>query len=136
MFNLPQPIAPVVANLSVEGEVYDISYFNIFFDQDVDHKGKPQHEVTGGIFKIILKDAISDNIYDWAKRSTKRKSGKISFNKKLVSTELTIIFEDAYCIKLTKHIDSYTGMSTTLIVSPKKININGMSHDNGWKDKE
>lgn len=134
MFKIPQPIAPIVAKLLVDGEIYDISYFNIFFDQDVDHKGKPQHEVTGGIFKIILKDSISDNIYDWAKRNTKQKSGRVSFNKNLVSSELTIDFENAYCISLTKHIDSYTGMSTTLIISPRKINTNGISHDNEWKE--
>ncbi|MFV0364865.1 MAG: type VI secretion system tube protein TssD [Suipraeoptans sp.] len=134
MFNIPQTIAHIVAKLFLDGKEYEVAYFDIFFSQDVDHKGKPQHEVGGGLFKVVLKDTISDSIYDWAKRSTKKKSGKIIFSKELVSSDIIILFEDAYCISLTRQIDSFTGTTTTLIISPKTISLNNILHDNGWKE--
>lgn len=134
MFNLPQTIAHIVAKFFLDGEEYEVAYFDIFFSQEVDHKGKPQHEVGGGLFKIVLKNTISDSIYDWAKRSTVKKNGKIIFSKELVSSDIIILFEDAYCINLTRHIDSFTGTTTTLIISPGIISLNNITHDNGWKE--
>jgi hypothetical protein len=122
------------AKFVFDGKEYEVEHFGINFAQKVDCKGQPQHEMKGGKITIILTQSIGDNIYDWAKRENKTKDGKILFRPRTQGTVLEIVFSNAYCIKLTGNINTYTGTKTTLVIAPQKVSLNGVPHDNHWKE--
>lgn len=131
--NFSLPNAHIISKFVLDDKSYDIDYFKIFFSQDIDYKGQPQHEVRGGQLKISLSQIADDNLYLWAKRSTMLKSGEILFQTDMGISVLRINFEDAYCIELTREIDEAKGAHTVLVISPESISINGKKHTNYWR---
>jgi hypothetical protein len=124
----------VEAKFVLDGKEYDIEHFNIKFIQDIDHKGQPQNEARGGQFSIVLTESVGDNIYDWAKRANKTKDGQVLFQSKTEGTVLNVTFQNAYCIKLSKVINSTAGTTTYLVISPEIISLNGITHNNKWRE--
>jgi len=129
----PQADTHVDATFVLDEQTYDIEHFGIRFSQTVDHKGQPQHEAQGGKLTIVLSQSIGNTIYDWGKR-TKRKDGKVLFQSKSEGTVLEILFQDAYCVNLTRSVDMFSGTKTTLVISPRRVTLNGIAHDNHWRD--
>ncbi|GHV29698.1 hypothetical protein FACS1894177_01010 [Bacteroidia bacterium] len=127
------PLSHLVAKFSLDGQMYEIERFKIGFSQDIDHKGQPEHETIGGKMFITITQAADNNLYLWAKKSTLLKSGQVLFQTDLGMTVLEIDFVNAYCINLTRDINAYTGTTTSLILSPEKVVMNGKSHENAWK---
>lgn len=103
------------------------------FAQATDHKGQPQHEIRGGQLTIVLSESADPNLYDWAKRSTKLKSGDIIFDTQMSGSVLKINFTNAYCIKLAREIDERAGTKTVLVIAPEQIKLNDVTHNNYWK---
>jgi hypothetical protein len=134
LFSLPN--AHVISKFVLDGKSYEIDYFKIYFSQDIDFKGQPENEVRGGILKINLSQIADNNLYMWAKKSTQLKGGEVLFQTDLGVTVLRINFENAYCIELTRQINSMKGASSTLVISPEKISINGKEHTNYWKGRK
>ncbi|MEN9919786.1 MAG: hypothetical protein RL662_2222 [Bacteroidota bacterium] len=130
MFNLP--FAHINSFLVLDGEKYQVEKFNIKFSQAGDYKGQPQHEVQGGLINIVLDQAANDSLFLWAKKSTMVKDGHILFQSDLGMTVMVLAFFDAYCISLTREINAMTGTRTSLIISPKKVVIDGIEHENYW----
>jgi len=128
-----QPLSHLEAFFVLDGTKYQIEDFHIGLAQDIDYKGQPQHEVNGGRLQITLPQMADDNLYLWAKKSTLVKSGQVLFQTDLGMTVLELSFENAYCISLNRSINSTTGASTSLLISPEKISINGIEHENIWK---
>jgi hypothetical protein len=124
----------VEAKFVLDGKEYDIEHFGINFSQETDHKGQPQHETRGGQISITLTQSVGDNIYDWGKRADKRKDGKILFQSKTEGTVLNISFFNAGCINFKHKINVVTGTETSLVISPEKITMNGMIHNNRWRE--
>jgi hypothetical protein len=60
------------------------------------------------------------------------KSGKALFQTDLGITILTVEFSNAYCINLSRQINAYVGTSTVIVISPEKVKLNGIEHDNFW----
>jgi hypothetical protein len=131
--NFSLPLAHIISKFILDGKEYDVDYFKIFFSQDIDYKGQPQHETMGGQLKIVLSQMADDNLYDWAKQSTKLKSGQIVFETEMSSPVLIVDFESAYCIELTRSIDAQKGTQTVLIISPETVIVNGVEHCKFWK---
>lgn len=132
MFNLSLPFAHVIANFILDGKTYEIEQFKIGFSQPSDYKGQPQYEMKGGQIMINLAQAADDNLYLWAKKSTLLKNGTILFQTDMGITLLEISFINAYCINLTRNINAFTGTSTSLIIAPEQVSLNGEKHDNSW----
>lgn len=130
MFNLP--LAHIDAYFFLDGEKYEVEKFKIGFDQEIDHKGQPQHETKGGQIFVTLTKMPDNTLYMWAKKSTLRKDGEIIFQTDLGISVIRIHFSNAYCINLTKEIDARKGTSTTLIIAPEMISMNGIEHNNFW----
>lgn len=127
------PLATIESKFILDGTEYVVEGFSMGFLQPTDHKGQPQHEVKGGQLSVVLSQIPDDNLYLWAKKSTLLKSGVLLFQTDLGMTVLEIEFENAYCINLTLGINAFTGAGTTLIISPEKVKIDGIPHDNHWK---
>jgi hypothetical protein len=126
------PLADINVKFSLEGETFEVEYFDINFEQPTDFRGQPQHEIGGGQLTVHLSQAATNSLYTWAKTSTLRKSGTVLFQADLGMTVLKVEFTNAYCINLTRQINAYTGTNTVLVISPEKVKINGIEHDNFW----
>jgi hypothetical protein len=124
----------VEAKFVFDGKEYEVEHFGIGFAQEVDRKGQPQHEMKGGQIYVSLTQSVQDNIYDWAKRENKRKDGKILFQSKTEGTVLEIVFANANCIRLKHRINAMTGTETSLVIAPEKVSLNGITHNNGWRE--
>ncbi|GHT68439.1 hypothetical protein AGMMS50239_33510 [Bacteroidia bacterium] len=126
-------LAHITSKFSLDGKEYDVEHFKIAFAQPTNYKGQPEHEVEGGQITIVLTEIPDDKLYDWAKRSTKLKSGEITFETNMSSPVLKVLFTNAYCIKLTREGDDFSGTKTILLLAPEKISMNGVNHTNFWK---
>jgi hypothetical protein len=132
MLNFSHPFSHIVAKFVLEGKKYDIEQFRIGFVQPSDYKGQPQHEVKGGQIHITMSEAASDDLYNWAKRSTLLKSGSVLFQTDMGITVLEIIFTNAYCVSLTREVSSFAGTCTMLTIAPENVKLDGVEHDNFW----
>jgi len=133
MINLPN--AHIDATFVLDGKEYQVENFQITFLQPKDFKGQPQHETKGGQFTVVIPQAADNNLLLWAKTSTLLKSGYVFFKTDLGIRVLTIEFTNAYCTDLTRSINASSGTSTSLIISPEEISLNGVEHNNFWPTK-
>lgn len=131
LFSLPLIDSDLTAWLILDGQEYEMSQFNISFNQLVDHKGQPQDETRGGCMLIVLTQALPESIYHWAMTSTP-KNGEVVFRSKTANAPLRIKFMDAFCVSFQRQISNISGLNSTLSISPDEILINGISFDNHW----
>lgn len=131
LFELPQIDSDLTAWFILDGKEYEMSQFNISFNQLVDHKGQPQDETRGGRMLIGLTQTLPDSLYHWAMTSTP-KNGEIVFRSKTTNAPLRLEFMNAYCVNLQRQISNISGLNSTLSISPDEILINGISFDNHW----
>ena len=131
LFELPQIDSDLTAWFILDGKEYEMSQFNISFNQLVDHKGQPQDETRGGRMLIGLTQTLPDSLYRWAMTSTP-KNGEIVFRSKTTNAPLRIEFTNAYCVNFERLINAGTGICSELLISPDEIAINGISFDNHW----
>mgnify|MGYP001436694268 CR=1 FL=1 len=131
LFELPQIDSDLTAWFILDGKEYEMSQFNISFNQLVDHKGQPQDETRGGRMLIGLTQTLPDSLYRWAMTSTP-KNGEIVFRSKTTNAPLRLEFMNAYCVNLQRQISNISGLNSTLSISPDEILINGISFDNHW----
>lgn len=134
-FNLiqPQPDGNLTAVLVFMGKTYNLCQFSTTFEQPSDEKGEPQAEVRGGKLLVVLSQIPDDNLSYWASNQWSRKDGEIAFRNETGTPPLRITFKEAYCIGLTQEINQ--GVKTSLLISLKSIQINGVSTlNNNWVD--
>jgi predicted metallo-beta-lactamase superfamily hydrolase len=125
----------VEAFLFLDNKKYELSGFQIVFGQPTDYKGQPQHEVKGGQFILTITQAVEDNIYIWAKNNNHRKTGTIKFTSETEGTVLEIKFIDSCCISLVHKVNAFSGLEISMVISPSILTVNGIIHDNKWKDE-
>lgn len=128
------PMAHITGKFIFDGKPYGIAKFKIAFAQAIDHKGQPQHETKGGQIMVVLSEAADDPLYLWAKTAQLTKGGQIVFQTDLGISVLRINFSNAYCINLERHTNNRTGTETTLIISSEIVSMNGVEHNNFWKN--
>ncbi len=114
-------------------EKYEIEHFKMGLQQRSDYKRQPQHEIKEGQFTVTLYNSPKNSLYLWVKTPTSLKNGSILFQTDMGMTVLEMNFTNAYCINLTCEISAMKGSSTTLVVSPEEISLNGIPHTNYWK---
>ena len=131
IFQLPRVDSDLTVFLVLDGQEYEVSQFNINFNQQVDYKGQPQDEVRGGKILVGLTQILSDNIYSWAMKSIP-KNGEIAFRSKTTNAPLRIEFFNAYCVNFEREMGESMGLISKLIISPDEILVNGLSFDNHW----
>ena len=126
------PLSHINVKFYIDGETYEVEQFDINFLQPTDFRGQPQHEINGGQMTVTITRIPSSNLYLWAKTSTLRKNGIFLFQTDMGMTVMKVEFTDAYCITLTRQINAYSGTETTLVISPEKVKINSIEHNNYW----
>lgn len=128
------PHAHLVVKFKLDGKSYDVDDFGINFNQPVDYKKQPQHEINGGSMSLTMMQTADDNLYTWAKTSTLRKNGQVVFETDLGITVLEINFENAYCTELVSEVNASSGACISLKIAPQRISMNGFEHDNYWPE--
>lgn len=131
LFNLPQVDSDLTTWFIFDGQEYEMSIFNIGFGQSVDYKGQPQSEIRGGRMLVGLSQTLPESLYRWAMTSSP-KNGEIVFRSKTTNAPLRIEFMNAYCVNFDRVITNNGGITTSLIISPDEVLINGISFDNHW----
>ena len=108
--------------------------FKIGFHQPVDGiKNQPEGEVRGGRIMITLSQTVKNNIYGWAVKPWMKKNGAVLFKTGTSGVIFEVAFTNAYCVNLKRVIESLgQGLSTTLILSPESVSVNGIEFDNRW----
>ena len=134
LFNFPQVDSNVNVIFSVDGDEYAVEQFKIGFHQPVDNlKNQPEGEVRGGRIMITLSQTVKSNIYGWAVKPWVKKNGAVLFKTGTSGVIFEVAFTNAYCVNLKRIIESMgQGLSTTLILSPESVSVNGIEFDNRW----
>jgi len=131
IFNFPSVDSDITVWFILDNREYELSQFSISFGQSVDHKGQPQNEVRGGRMMLSLTQTLPDDIYKWAMTSS-TKNGEVIFRSKTANAPLKIEFRNAYCTSFERSIEAMVGLTSTLVISPEEITINGIHFDNHW----
>ena len=134
LFSFPQVDSNVNVIFSVDGDEYAVEQFKIGFHQPVDGiKNQPEGEVRGGRIMITLSQTVKNNIYGWAVKPWMKKNGAVLFKTGTCGVIFEVAFTNAYCVNLKRVIESLgQGLSTTLILSPESVSVNGIEFDNRW----
>lgn len=134
LFSFPQVDSNVNVIFSVDGDEYAVEQFKIGFHQPVDGiKNQSEGEVRGGRIMITLSQTVKNNIYGWAVKPWMKKNGAVLFKTGTSGVIFEVAFTNAYCVNLKRVIESLgQGLSTTLILSPESVSVNGIEFDNRW----
>lgn len=134
LFSFPQVDSNVNVIFSVDGDEYAVEQFKIGFHQPIDGiKNQPEGEVRGGRIMITISQTVKNNIYGWAVKPWMKKSGAVLFKTGTSGVIFEVAFTNAYCVNLKRVIESLgQGLSTTLILSPESVSVNGIEFDNRW----
>lgn len=124
--------------LQVAGREYPITYFDFSFQQHVDHLGRPASLVYGGVYNIeIHPPGSNDNtLYEWMANPTKQYTGQVVIKQLNADINLKVVrFVSAYCVDMTERFDGTTStapLTLHLRISPEKVIMDGIKHDNRW----
>lgn len=125
----------ISATLQVMGRTYEIFQFNIGFVQPTDDKGEPQMEIRGGQLMVTLRQAVGDEIYNWALNQWMRQDGEVIFSTETGSSPLKISFKKGYCVHFERVVDSTGGgLRTSLLISSEEVTLNGITLNNDWAE--
>lgn len=128
----------VVVAFIFNGKRYILEEFDLEFDQDVDSKNRPDSDVKGGLITLTISEPPGDDLTKWMMNDLERQNGEFRFfaNKDKIDegSLLDIVFKDAYCISYQKVVvPKGSGVLTTLIISPHRLQIGEDIYESGWK---
>ena len=120
----------VDARMYLNGKEYPVDTFSVQFHQSFDFKGEPQHEVRGGLLSVGLSQVTDEQLNYWMFHPDVYYSGTVVFASfsRIANPVITIEFSEGRCVKYGKGINP--SLSLNLMISAKKIKINGMTHTN------
>ena len=124
--------------MDVEGTKFKVRHCTYSLHQNIDENGRPSSQVMGGTMQIEVESSDDTKLIDWMIDKTGKKSGKIEFSKTDEEGVLkTIEFEDAFLTSYTESMDAISNspMVENLVVSSKKLTVNGVAHENVWASK-
>jgi hypothetical protein len=125
------------AIMHVSGQNIVLDYVDLDLNQSVDARSRPASLTRGGTITVEF-DTPSDGdmIADWAANPVKQLDGSITYmNQNQDSVMKTVNFYNAYCIEFMERFDgsmSSSNMKTSIKISPERVNIGGVEHDNNW----
>ena len=124
--------------LEVDGTKFKVRHCTYSIHQNIDENGRPSSQVMGGTIQVEVESSDDTSLIDWMIDPTGKKSGKLEFSKTDEEGVLkTIEFEDAFLTSYTESMDAISNapMAENLVLSAKKLTVNGVSHENVWASK-
>ena len=121
----------------VNDKKYSVLRFSWSLQQNTDQVGRPNAQVRGGEMEVELDSEPDEVLHHWATDDTKTLNGKlvVSEDDNRDSPRKTILFEEAYCVGLSKQFDgsaSKQGMTMRLTLSANKFSCGQVKLDNKW----
>lgn len=119
------PDVSLNASMILGTTAYPLRSFEMEFSQEVDHKGEPQSEVSGGMAGISLYSLPDEDLNRWL-RSGEGRHGRFLFGNDLAGYPLTMDFKNACCLGYFVEIQNYSEDSIAA-----RLNIISQSIDFG-----
>lgn len=118
-------------------EGYELSHCNYSFVKNIDDKGEVQSNTIGGIIKIEIPSLPTKELIDWSLNPRKYTDGAIIFCDDSGIPLEKIFFNGAACVSMEiSYIKTGNGyMTTSLILSTKKMTIGRITYDSKWINK-
>lgn len=128
----------VVVAFFFKGKRYILEEFDLEFNQDVDNKDRPDSDIRGGLITLVISDPPGSDLAKWMMSDLERQDGEFRFfpnrEKTGEGSLLDIVFKDAYCISYqTTVVPKGPGVLTTLILSPRRLQIGEEVYESSWK---
>ncbi len=129
------PDVNLVAELHLDGNVYELERFSTDFTQGISERNmEPKNEVKGGTIVISMTRVPDNSLLQWAASKWIRKNGEIVFKNETSTPSLKIQFENAACINFTQNCGEGVGSYISLTFTSEKLNINGTPLDQEWEE--
>lgn len=124
--------------LRVEGTSYRVRSCSYSLRQNVDENGRPASQIIGGTINLEIEASDDSTILEWMVDRIEKKSGQVEFENTMEEGTLkTIEFDDAYLVSYRESMDAISNkpMVEALVISAKKLSIQGVSFENVWESK-
>ncbi|MBT31994.1 MAG: phage tail protein [Thalassobius sp.] len=127
MKNLAELNVGEVSELPIESYNYELE--KSFFED-----GKPSSRTRGGTISITIQGSLNIFFFDWMCSPVKRQSGSIVI--RMNDSSRVLNFEDAYLISYKENFERFGNpvFTETIVISAKKIEMDGNYHENEWSD--
>lgn len=132
-------MASFSAFLDVHGQQYPLLGYDLSLHQETDSLGRPASPTMGGTVTCILSAPGSDKsfLHQWMLSPTMQQDGKIILMRDSPKATLkTISFFNACCVGLQTRFVAGAGgggsMQMTIRISPQRVAIGAIIHDNNW----
>lgn len=125
------------ANLSFEGENFDVIKFNYDVKRDVDSKGRPASNLYGGKVNITVESTSKVALFEKMASQFKPNSGAVSFKKDDEDATLKELkWENGYIIGMEEgiHIVGEQPMLITMTISAQKITFGDAILEQNWPE--
>ncbi|CCH03391.1 hypothetical protein FAES_5392 [Fibrella aestuarina BUZ 2] len=103
--------------------------------QEIDTLGRPASATYGGKLTISFNTTADPLVTNWMFNPAKQWSGTITYVDMVGVTLKTVSFQNAFCLDLQEDFDGTNNsadMVTTIVISPEKLSIGSINHDNHW----
>lgn len=128
----------LTARLHIDGHITEDEGISLLtcdysFLQDIDQRGLPKSQVTGGVITFTFISIEDEEIMLWMISPNADKSGKILFSggddRKVFKT---LEFKDARCFYYHESFIRDGEMIEELKISAREISLSGATHTNTW----
>ena len=123
------------SEFAVDGETYLVLSCNYSLSQTINSSGKPATDVQGGTLMVTVETKESDGLAEWMVNPWGKKNGTITFKKFDQDSKFKEIkFTDGFLVQFTDnfHNGNAHPMTTSIVISAKKIEIGSAAHENPW----
>jgi len=127
------------AQLSLDGNKYDILECEYEFTKPVKENGQPAGRATGGFIHLIVitPDENDLSLYEWMQSATEQKDGEIVFSVVELGEDAikNLSFKSAYCIRLYEYFNKHNNvqMYSKITISAAEIHIGTIVFKNDQK---
>ena len=125
------------ANLSYEGEEFDVIKCNFTLERDVDSKGRPSSNLYGARINVTVESTSKVSLFEKMASQFKPGSGTIAFKKDDEdATMKELKWENGYIINLEEgiHIVGEHPMLITMTISAQKFTFGDANLEQNWPE--
>jgi hypothetical protein len=116
-----------------------INSATVYLHQKTDSLGRPASRTHGGKLTVSFNTTDDPLVTNWMFNPAKTWSGSITYVGELGATLKVIEFENAFCLDMREDFDGQSNSSnmiTTIVISPEKVSLGSIKHDNDWPPTE